>query len=158
MEKETLQLDLAALKEFADECTCTHVRKAARVITQFYDTLLQPSGLRMTQFIVLVVIAISEQETVMRLAEKLAMDRSALARALKPLEGQGLIIVEPGSDRRTRLVRLTEQGRQILIQTHPYWLQAQEQVIAHFGEQQTHLLLADLRRVESLGASLEHLT
>jgi DNA-binding MarR family transcriptional regulator len=94
----------------------------------------------------------------MRLAEKLAMDRSALARALKPLEGQGLIIVEPGSDRRTCLVRLTEQGRQILIQTHPYWLQAQEQIIAHFGEQQTHLLLADLRRVESLGASLERLT
>jgi len=108
----------------------------------------------MTQYTVLVVIALSEQETVMHLAEMLAMDRSALARALKPLETQGLIIVEPGRDRRTRLVRLTEQGRQALIETHPYWLQAQEQVIAHFGEQQTHVLLSDLKQVESLG----HLT
>jgi DNA-binding MarR family transcriptional regulator len=154
MEEETLQLDTTALKEFAEACTCSHIRKAARVITQFYDTFLQPSGLRMTQYTVLVVIALSEQETVMHLAEMLAMDRSALARALKPLETQGLIIVEPGRDRRTRLVRLTEQGRQALIETHPYWLQAQEQVIAHFGEQQTHVLLSDLKQVESLG----HLT
>jgi DNA-binding MarR family transcriptional regulator len=154
MEEETLQLDTTALKEFAEACACSHMRKAARVITQFYDTFLQPSGLRMTQYTVLVVIALSEQETVMHLAEKLAMDRSALARALKPLETQGLILVEPGSDRRTRLVRLTEQGRQALIETHPYWLQAQEQVIAHFGEQQTRVLLSDLKHVESLG----HLT
>jgi DNA-binding MarR family transcriptional regulator len=85
----------------------------------------------------------------MHLAEKLAMDRSALARALKPLESQGLVTVEAGSDRRTRVVRLTEQGRQ-LIEAHPYWLQAQKQVMAHFGEQQTQALLADLKKVESL--------
>ncbi len=154
MEEETRQLDTTALKAFADVCACSHVRKAARVITQFYDTFLQPSGLRMTQYTVLVVIALSEPETVMHLAEQLAMDRSALARALKPLETQGLVMVEPGSDRRTRLVRLTEQGHHVLIQTHPYWLQAQEQVIAHFGEQQTNLLLSDLKKVESL----EHAT
>src|SRR5258708_8692018 len=154
MEEETLQLDTTALKEFAEACACSHIRKAARVITQFYDTFLQPSGLRMTQYTVLVVVVLSEQETVMHLAETLALDRSALAGALKPLETQRLIIVEPGRDRRTRLVRLTEQGRQALIETHPYWLQAQEQVIAHFGEQQTHVLLSDLKQVESLG----HLT
>lgn len=157
MEKETRQLDATALREFAEACACSHVRKAARVITQLYDAFLQPSGLRMTQYTVLVMIALSERETVMRLAEKLAMDRSALARALKPLENQGLILVEPGSDRRTRLVRLTEAGRSALIRTHPYWRQAQEQVIAHFGEQQTRVLLADLKSVESLTGLLEDL-
>jgi len=153
MEKETYQLDATTLRAFAEACACSHVRKAARVITQFYDTFLQPGGLRMTQQTVLVVIALSEPETVTHLAEQLAMDRSAFARALKPLENQGLVIVEPGSDRRTRLVRLTEQGHHVLIQTHPYWLQAQEQVIARFGEQQTHVLLSDLKKVEAL----EHL-
>jgi DNA-binding MarR family transcriptional regulator len=158
MEKETDQLDTAALKELAQACTCTHIRKAARVITQFYDTFLQPSGLRMTQFIVLVVVALSEQETVMRLAEKLAMDRSALARSLKSLEDQGLLIVEPGSDRRTRLVRLTEEGRHALTRTLPYWRQAQEQLITRFGEQQARLLLAELKSIESLSKSIELLT
>ncbi len=158
MEKETDQLDTAALRELAEACTCGHMRKAARVITQFYDTFLQRSGLRMTQFIVLVVAALSEQETVMRLAEKLAMDRSALARSLKSLEDQGLLIVEPGSDRRTRLVRLTEEGRHALTRTLPYWRQAQEQVITRFGEEQARLLLADLKSVESLSKSIERLT
>jgi DNA-binding MarR family transcriptional regulator len=158
MEKETYQLDTAALRELAEACTCTHIRKAARVITQFYDPFLRPSGLRMTQFIVLVVVALSEQETVMRLAEKLAMDRSALAHSLKSLEDQGLLIVEPGSDRRTRLVRLTEQGRHALTRTVPYWRQAQEQMITRFGEEQARLLLADLKSVESLSKSIELLT
>ena len=158
MEKETYQLDTAALRELAEACTCTHIRKAARVITQFYDTFLRPSGLRMTQFIVLVVITLSEQETVMQLAQKLAMDRSALAHSLKSLEEQGLLIVEPGSDRRTRLVRLTEEGRHALTQTLPSWRQAQEQLITRFGEEQARLLLADLKSVESLSKSIELLT
>ncbi len=158
MEKETDQLDTAALRELAEACTCTHIRKAARVITQFYDTFLQPSGLRMTQFIVLVVVALSEQETVMRLAEKLAMDRSALARSLKSLEDQGLLIVEPGRDRRTRLVRLTEEGRHALTRTLPSWRQAQEQLVTRFGEEQARLLLAELKSVESLSKTIELLT
>ena len=158
MEKETNQLDTAAFREPAEACTCGHIRKAARVITQFYDTFLQPSGLRVTQFIVLAVVALSEQETVMQVAEKLAMDRSALAHSLKSLQDQGLLIVEPGRDRRTRLVRLTEEGRHALTRTLPYWRQAQEQVITRFGEEQARLLLADLKRVESLSKSIELLT
>jgi len=150
MEEETPQLDRAALRAFADACACSHVRKAARVITQVYDTFLQPSGLRMTQYTVLVVIALSEPETVMLLAEQLAMDRSTLARALKPLEEQGLVLVEPGSDRRTRVVRLTERGQQVLTETHPYWVQAQEQMMARFGAQRMQNLLAELKNVETL--------
>lgn len=154
MEKESHELDTTALKAFAEACVCSQVRKAARVITQCYDRCLQPTGLRMTQHTVLVMVALSEQETVMHLAEKLAMDRSAFARALKPLESQGLVTVDAGSDRRTRVVRLTEQGRQALREAHPYWLQAQKQVIAHFGEQQMQKLLADLRKAEALEPSL----
>ena len=94
----------------------------------------------------------------MQMAEKLAMDRSALARSLKSLQEQGLLMVEPGSDRRTRLVRLTEQGRHALTRTLPYWRQAQEQVVMRFGEEQARVLLADLKRVESLSKAIELLT
>lgn len=157
MEKDTEQLDTTTLRELAAACTCMHIRKAARMITQFYDTFLQPSGLRMTQFIVLVVVALSEQETVMQLAEKLAMDRSALAHTLKSLQEQGLLTIEPGRDRRTRLVWLTPQGRQAITRTLSYWRQAQEQLIALLGEQ-ARVLLADLKRVEELRTSVELLT
>jgi len=149
---------MVALKELAATCTCTHLRKAARMITQFYDTFLQASGLRMTQFIVLVVVALSEQETVMQVAEKLAMDRSALAHTLKSMQEQGLLTIEPGRDRRTRLVWLTQQGREAITRALPLWRQAQEQLTALLGEQQARVLLADLKRVEELGSSSEPLT
>jgi DNA-binding MarR family transcriptional regulator len=153
MEKETPQLDREALQLPTAACVCSCVRRASRIITQFYDAYLQPSGLRMTQYTVLAMIATLEGETVMHLAERLAMDRSALARALKPLEGQNLVVVVPGSDRRTRVVWLTEQGRAALIRAYPYWLQAQELAVAHFGEQQTNTLLDNLQMVEPLGAT-----
>jgi DNA-binding MarR family transcriptional regulator len=155
MDQETPELDTAVLWQLAATCACTHVRKAARVITQLYDTLLEPSGLRITQFIVLVAIALFEQDTMMQLAEKLAMDRSALAHTLRSLEEQGLVTVVPGSDRRTRVVRLTDQGRQAVLQALPYWREAQEQMLARFGPQQIRTLLIDLKRIESLGAPLE---
>jgi DNA-binding MarR family transcriptional regulator len=158
MEQETPELDMAVLWQLAATCACTHVRKAARVITQLYDTLLEPSGLRITQFIVLVAIALFEQETVMRLAEQLAMDRSALAHTLRSLEQLGLLKIVPGSDRRTRVVRLTDQGRQAVLRALPYWRQAQEQMMARFGEQQIRLLLASLKPIESLNQSLELFT
>jgi DNA-binding MarR family transcriptional regulator len=155
MEKDRRQFDVAAIRQLAATCACMHIRKAARVITQFYDAFVQPTGLRMTQFIILAAVALSEQDTVMQLAEKLAMDRSALAHTLKALQEQGLLTVEPGSDRRTRLVRLTRQGREAVSQTLPYWRQAQEQLVMHLGEQPARLLLADLKRVEELYTSLE---
>jgi DNA-binding MarR family transcriptional regulator len=155
MEQEHSELDTAVIARLAATCACTHVRKAARVITQFYDTLLEPSGLRMTQFIVLVTTALFEHHTVMQLAEKLAMDRSALAHTLRSLEEQGLVTVAPGRDRRTRVARLTKQGRQAILRALPYWRQAQEQMITRLGEHQMHALLVDLIQVESLGAPLE---
>jgi len=158
MEQKTPELDTAVLWQLAATCMCTHVRKATRVITQLYDTLLEPSGLRITQFIVLVAIVLFEQETMMHLAEQLAMDRSALAHTLRSLENLGLLTIVPGSDRRTRVVRLTEQGRQAVLRTLPYWRQAQEQMMARFGEQQIRLLLASLKPIESLNQSLELLT
>ena len=157
MEKETQSLDTALLKELARTCACTNIRKTARVITQFYDELLQPGGLRVTQAILLVAVALSEQETVMHLAEKLAMDRSALARSLKPLEELGLLTVEPGNDRRTRLVRLTAEGQQALVRMLPYWRQAQAQLDERFGSQMMQTFLANLRRIGASDLSTERL-
>jgi DNA-binding MarR family transcriptional regulator len=158
MEKAKDQFDGAAIRTLASSCACMHIRKAARLITQFYDAFLQPSGLRMTQFIILVAAALSEQDTVMQLAEKLAMDRSALAHTLKSLQERGLLTVEPGCDRRTRLVRLTQQGQEAITGALPYWRQAQDQLIMHIGEQQARMLLADLKGIEELHTSIELLT
>jgi DNA-binding MarR family transcriptional regulator len=105
------------------------VRKAARTVTQLFDEVLQPTGLRSTQFTLLVAVALLGEAPVTKLSEALVMDRTTLARNLKPLESQGLLTLETGTDRRRHLVRLTERGRQALTTALPYWEQAQRRVV-----------------------------
>src|SRR5256884_9168305 len=134
------QPSAAQLAEIEESCACLNVRKAARAITQLFDEVLQPTGLRSTQFPLLVVVARLREAPVTQLSRELVMDRTTLARNLKPLESQGLLTIEAGTDRRRHLVRLTERGRQALARALPYWEQAQHQVVTRLGQEQWHAL------------------
>ncbi len=149
MEKDTSPIANPALGEIAQQCLCLQVRKTARLVTQWYDAYLQPSGLRSTQLHVLVAIAMAHTVPLTRLAEVLALDRTTLARNLKPLEREALVEISPGEDKRVRLIRLTERGYQLLEQALPYWQKAQEQVRDRLGPSQWEALHADLRGLET---------
>ncbi len=150
MKEYSHQPRLVQLSEIAETCACLNVRKAARAVTQLYDEVLQPSGLRATQFNLLVASALASEATVTQLAEALVMDRTTLTRNLKPLESQGLLTINAGTDRRKHLVRLTERGRQALTTALPYWEQAQDRVVTYLGQSQWHTLLAELKTVVTL--------
>ena len=91
MNEHLHQPNAAQLAEIEESCACLNVRKAARAITQLFDEVLQPTGLRSTQFPLLVTVALLGEAPVTQLAEELVMDRTTLARNLKPLESQGLL-------------------------------------------------------------------
>jgi DNA-binding MarR family transcriptional regulator len=151
MENETRQPDASELAEVEATCLCLNVRKMARVLTHSYEEFLQQSGLRITQFNLLVAIALAQSVPLTRLAEVLAMDRTTLARNLKPLESQKLLTIEASKeDRRIRVIALTEQGRQLLDATLPHWQQAQAHIAALLGLQQSQALLADAKTVMEL--------
>src|SRR5918994_5013719 len=95
------------LEEVARACACANLRKAARAVTQLFDAALAPSGLKSTQFTLLVTSRLSGEATINGLAERMAMDRTTLSRNLKPLVRDGLLEVSPGGDGRTRLVRIS---------------------------------------------------
>src|SRR5437660_42669 len=95
MEKKTSSIAKPVLEEIERDCLCLQVRKTARMVTQWYDACLQPSGLRSTQFNLLVAIGLAQTVPLTRLAEIMVLDRTTLARNLKPLESQGLVVVEP---------------------------------------------------------------
>lgn len=120
----------AELTEVAAGCACKHLRRTARAVTQLYDDTLRPSGLRITQFTLLVAVALGEPVPITRLADALDLDRTTLARDLKPLTERGLVQVAAGEDRRTREVRLTRQGREAVGRAYPLWQRAQARVVA----------------------------
>lgn len=62
-------------------------------------------------------------------AALLAMDRTTLTAALKPLERRGLVKVSHDPrDRRSRILALTESGHELLIQAMPMWGQTHKEV------------------------------
>ena len=128
-------------------CINLSLRKATRSLTQFYDTILRPSGLRSTQFTILRALEVLGPVSIMELAERLAMDRTTLSRNLRPLEQQALLTITPGDDRRARFVELTDQGRDRLQQAIPLWEDAQTRTVRGLGAQRVQALLGELEDV-----------
>jgi DNA-binding MarR family transcriptional regulator len=148
----TKYLDAARLREVARACACANLRSAARAVTQVFDEALASSGLRATQFTLLVTNRLAGESTINELAERMAMDRTPLSRNLKPLVRSGLLEVRPGEDGRTQLVRITPAGEQALDEAYPLWQQAQQETVSALGEERHEALLGDVARTVSLAA------
>jgi DNA-binding MarR family transcriptional regulator len=144
MLRSSAQVTLTKSVKVGQVCACFNLRKAARAVTQLYEEVLRPSGLRGTQFALLVATKTLEPVTVKRLAKAMVMDRTTLTRDLKPLEKQGLLTVEVGEDRRERKVTLTLQGQQVLARALPLWEKAQARIEKGLGQERLQRLLTDL--------------
>ncbi len=129
------------------ECTCFNLRKAARVVTQFYDDCMRPAGLRGTQFALLVHAYAMGPITISRLADAMATDRTTLTRNLELLEKSGLVIVEDGGDRRTRIVSITDDGRKRLAEAFPYWKKAQDEIKKLMGQDDWSAMISRVSRM-----------
>ena len=131
-------------------CACFNLRKAARAVTQLYDEVLAPSGLRGTQFSVLAVIAAAGPATMTDLADTLVMDRTTLTRNLKPLLGRGLVERGEGEDRRQRPIAITAAGREALDQALPPREKAQARIAGGLGPARWKGMVEDLNTATRL--------
>src|SRR3546814_20285961 len=104
-------------------CTCAVLRRATRRLTQVYDEGMRPSGLKLTQYSVLNILAQAENPSITDLADRLMMDRTTLTRNLRPLEKAGWVPIGRGRDARSRALTLTEIGRRNQEAPRPGWRQ-----------------------------------
>lgn len=147
-------VDAAGLREAARACACANLRQAARVVSQIYDAALAPSGLKCTQFTLLVTAHLAGEETINGLAERMVMDRTTLSRNLKPLVRDGLLEAVPGSDSRTRPIRISAEGKRALAEAYPLWKTAQDAVMGALGEDRFEALLNDAGRATALATDV----
>ncbi len=134
----------------APSCMCASVRRASRALTNLYDDILAPSGLRVMQFSLLVRLIDVDEAALTHLAEVQAIDRTTLTRTLAPLERDGLVTVTAGADRRTRIVRITDAGRAAMKRAFPYWREAQRQIITGLGGERFGALLGEMEALSDL--------
>ncbi len=128
-------------------CACSSLRRAARAVTQLYDTELQGTGLRATQFTLLQALERKGTSPQGALGELLVLDPTTLSRSLRPLARAGLVHAGEGKDRREVHWTLTAAGRRRLARARPAWERAQARLRAELPPKHWALLGEDLAAV-----------
>jgi len=128
-------------------CACASLRRTARVVTQLYETELQGTGLRATQFTLLQALEQFGAASQGALGRLLALDATTLSRTLPPLERAGWIRAAAGRDRREVRWSLTPAGRRRLAGALPAWERAQERLRTGLPAKHWRMLIEDLASV-----------
>jgi DNA-binding MarR family transcriptional regulator len=131
-------------------CNGSALRKASRRLSQLYDAVLAPSGLSAAQRSILLQVERAGSPTMTELAYSMVLDRSALARNVKPLERDGYLALRPDEDDgRSRRVDLTAAGRAKLAEANRLWRKAQRRFEEVYGEQRAAALRVALAEIYS---------
>jgi DNA-binding MarR family transcriptional regulator len=128
-------------------CNNLALRQASRHVSQLYDRYMAEVGLRGTQFSILSKLSRLGPLPIGKLAETMVMERTALSRAIGPLERDGLVTVGEGPNKRTRRVALTAAGETKFKAARVQWRRAQKAFETAFGSGNAEALRATLRRV-----------
>ncbi len=112
----------ATTLEVRDTCLCLSVQQAARALARRFDDALRPVGLTSGQFSLLMSLNRPAPPAIKDVADLLAMDRTTLTAALKPLSRRGFVIIKiDDEDRRSRRLILTPAGETALAAAVPIW-------------------------------------
>ena len=129
-----------------DTCLCLHLQRAARAVARRFDAAFRPFDLTNGQFSLLMSLNRPEPASMRSIAALLAMDRTTLTAALKPLERRGLVtVLADPKDRRGRHLSLTVPGRALLAAAFPIWIREHAALEAQFGASGPKRLHADLQ-------------
>lgn len=129
-----------------DSCLCLHVLRAARTLARRFDHALRPLGLTNGQFSLMMSLNRPEAPTIGSVASLLAMDRTTLTAALKPLQRRRLVkITADHLDHRARLLELTARGRELLARAVPVWTSTHAKLEARLAPGEPDRLRKNLR-------------
>jgi DNA-binding MarR family transcriptional regulator len=136
-----------------DCCLCLHVQRAARALARRFDEELRPLGLTNGQFSLMMSLNRPEPPAMAAVAALLAMDRTTVTAALKPLERRGLIKVAPDrADRRSRRLTLTPQGKALLASAVPVWQKTHQDLESQLEDGDVDRLRGSLRALSLVGS------
>jgi DNA-binding MarR family transcriptional regulator len=136
-------------------CASFHLRRTARAVTRMYDAVLQETGIRSTQFSILVGIAKHQPVPIGALAEVLILDSTTLTRSLRLLEKEGLIRISERSTMRQRFLTMTPKGERTLGRSVAAWRKAHERFVATVGPHQWDALRIELEKMTEVVVGME---
>ncbi|WP_097136064.1 MarR family winged helix-turn-helix transcriptional regulator [Rhizobium subbaraonis] len=131
-----------------DHCLCLHAQRAARALARRFDEAFRPLGLTNGQFSLMMALNRPEPPPMGPVATLLAMDRTTLTAAVKPLQRRGLVVVTPDArDRRGRRLGLTGEGHDLLARALPIWIASHDALEAEMTGVDMDALRAGLKAI-----------
>jgi DNA-binding MarR family transcriptional regulator len=77
---------------------------------------------------------LGNSSTISKLSKDMYMDRTTLTLNLDLLKKQDFIKIESSSDKRKRIVTITNRGKALMTKVLPLWERAQGTIIEKFGK------------------------
>ena len=114
-------------------CYCINLRRMNGAVTEYYDRILKPSGLTVSQFSLLKNLERLGECSASELAKEVELERSTLARSLRPLFAAAYIEDASQVEARNSRIRVTESGAGVLARATPLWLEAQKGISDAIG-------------------------
>ncbi len=147
-------LPLSVTHEVRDACVCLHLQRASRALARRFDEGFRPLGLTNGQFSVLAALNRPVPPRIGEVAQLLAMDRTTLTAALKPLRAAGYVeVLADPADGRSRRLHLTDGGRAAVRAALPVWRQTHADLGATHPGIDLPRLLNDLAALTYSGAA-----
>jgi DNA-binding MarR family transcriptional regulator len=141
----TTKIDLCEMQN----CLCFAIRRASRVMTQFFVTRLKDQPLLPTQTPILGYLAVKPEATMAEMSSMLDLDRTTLIRNLRALKRDGYVKSSGSGQGNKVTLTLTARGRTALEDLYPAWREIQRKAIETLGEERWSEILKDLERVEA---------
>jgi DNA-binding MarR family transcriptional regulator len=136
-------------------CASLNFRRTARAVTRLYDLAFQGTGIRSTQFTILIAVAKAQPVSIGTLGEILVIDSTTLTRSLAKLQKQGFLTISKRAERRQRFVNLTDAGVKALEDSLPGWRAAQERFVKSVGADFWLGFRSELERLAHVAVDLE---
>ena len=114
-------------------CTNLKLRQLTRRVTQHFDAEMGAIGLKTTQFSLLSCVDKLGPLRPGALAAQMKMEPSTLTRNLKPLVAAGWVVLGQGSDARSRMVSITDEGHAMRASAQRHWRLAQTRLNEKLG-------------------------
>lgn len=135
--------------DFDSMAAISNVFRAANATRNFLErTVLAPSGLSWTAFVVLWVSWIWEPIETRTIAEEGGFSKATLTGVLQTLESRGLIKRNRSQeDKRLVLVTLTAKGRKLMVSLFPEFNKHEQEVLSGLSVQQKRELATALRQI-----------
>jgi DNA-binding MarR family transcriptional regulator len=125
------------------------VRKLNRMVTAIYDGALAKTGLKTSQFSVLVSVANRKQARPAELTKHLQLDESTLSRNVDRMCARGWLRLVQDADRRSHLIEVTDKGQALIRKSLPAWQRAQAEVSRRLGADSVAELRSALRKLSA---------